>query len=255
MLTKISKIREAFTTKNLSVLVQKHCIQAAVDYWYLSPKLMKSRTTSAEDFKSLIGSVGWLEMWNESELGWWYSLKLWQYGPSCVESFIDQTFKNKREALVWLFLGAHRWFVVKASRWEEKEYMHFARCCSRVDYEGCEQDYLVDLIASLSREDRIWTMRHIIQKAPEYGVCRNLGANVFNYFVLDPLNKVNDMMCILLEEIIGSPLQYLLEYAISIAIEEYQSMEGASPLVMDEAYKFGPKLLRKDLELYTLLEM
>ena len=61
------------------------------------------------------------------------------------------------------------------------------------------------------------------------------------------------MMCILLEEIIGSPLQYLFEYAISIAIAEYQNTEGVSPLVLDEARKFGPKLLRKNLDLYTLI--
>ena len=114
MLAKIDKIREAFRTTNLSLLVQKRCIQAAVDYSYLSPKILRTRTTSAEDFKSLMRSRGWLEMWNESELGWWYSLGLWQYGPDCIKPFIDQTFKDKRQALVWLFLGAHRWFNPKA---------------------------------------------------------------------------------------------------------------------------------------------
>jgi hypothetical protein len=58
-------------------------------------------------------------------------------------------------------------------------------------------------------------------------------------------------MCILLEEIVGSPLQYLFEYAISTAIAEHQNTEGVFPLVLDEARKFGPKLLRKDLDLYT----
>ena len=96
-------------------------------------------------------------------------------------------------------------------------------------------------------------MRQIIRKAPEYGVCRNLGGNVFNYFVLHDLNKIDAMMCILLEEIIGSPLQYLFEYVINIAIAEYQNMEPASPLVLNEARKFGPKLLRKNLDLYTIL--
>src|SRR5277367_1517671 len=81
MLAKVSKIREAFTTKNLSVLIQKHCIQAAVDYWYLSPRRSRNRTNTAADFKTLVGSRGWSEMWDESELGWWYSLGLWQYGP------------------------------------------------------------------------------------------------------------------------------------------------------------------------------
>jgi hypothetical protein len=78
-------------------------------------------------------------------------------------------------------------------------------------------------------------------------------ANVFNYFVLHDLKEVDAMMCILLEEIIGSPLQYLFEYTISIAIAEYQNTEGVSPLVLDEARKFGPKLLQKNLDLYTLI--
>jgi hypothetical protein len=62
-------------------------------------------------------------------------------------------------------------------------------------------------------------------------------------------------MYILLEEIIVLPLQYLFEYAISIAIAEYRNTEGVSPLVLDEAQKFRRKLLRKDLDLNTLLGM
>lgn len=61
------------------------------------------------------------------------------------------------------------------------------------------------------------------------------------------------MMCILLEEIIGSPLQYLFEYAISIAIADYQSTEGVSPLVLDNARKYEVQLLHKELDVYTLL--
>ena len=78
-------------------------------------------------------------------------------------------------------------------------------------------------------------------------------ANVFNYFILHDLNKVDAMMYILLEEIIDSPLQYLFEYAISIAIVECQNMEPVSPLTLNNACKFGPKLLRKNLELCTIL--
>ena len=254
MLGKIDKIWEALRTTNLNLLVQKRCLQAEADFWYLSPKTLRIvRTTSAEDFKNLMRLRGWLEMWSESELGWWYSLGLWQYGPDCITPFIDQTFKDKRQALIWLFLGAHRWFKPKVRRWEESEYRHVGNCCSGVHYEGCERDYLVDLVASLTWEDRIWTLRQIIRKAPEYGVCRSLGGNVFNYFVLHNLKKIDAMMCILLEEIVGSPLQYLFEYVINIALAEYQNMESASSLMLNEACKFGPKLLRKNLDLYTIL--
>src|SRR5271170_4029728 len=135
---------------------------------------------------------------------------------------------------MWMFLGAHHWFLEKKSRREEPDHSRRGLCCSGVTYDGYERDYLTELAASISRDDRIWTMRHIIRKAPEYGVCRNLGANVFNYFVLHDLNEVDAMICILLEEIIGSPLQYLLEYVISIAIAEYRNTEGASHLVLNE---------------------
>ena len=118
---------------------------------------------------------------------------------------------------------------------------------------GCEREYLANLVASLSRDDRIWTIKQIIRRAPEYGVCRNLGANIFNYFVLHDLNDVDAMMCILLEEIIASPLQYLFEYAISVAIADYQHREGVPPLKLNKAREYGPRLLRKDLDLSTLL--
>jgi len=253
MLAKVAKLMGAFPATNLNFLVQKRCIQSGVDYWYLSPNRARNRTTSASEFKSLLESQGWLKMWDQSELGWWYSLGLWQYGPDCVESFIDRSFKCKREALLWLFLGAHRRFRPKAGRWKEAEYRHLHSCCPSVDYNGCERDYLVKLIATLSEKDRIWAVRQIIRKAPEYGVCRSLAINVFSYFMLHDLKAVDNMMCVLLEEIIGSPLQYLFEYAISIAILEYQNTEEVAPLRLDKACKFSPKLLRKDLDLYAVL--
>jgi hypothetical protein len=48
------------------------------------------------------------------------------------------------------------------------------------------------------------------------------------------LDNVDTMMCVLLEEIIGSPLQYLFEYAIDVAISEYHNIEQ-TPLMFREA--------------------
>jgi hypothetical protein len=136
------------------------------------------------------------------------------------------------------------------------EYSSVKYSCFRLEAgDHGDEVYLVRLVASLSKQDRIWTVRQIIRKAAVHGVCRNLAANVFNYFVLRDLKEADAIMYILLEEVIGSPLQYLFEYAISIAIAEYRNTEGVSPLVLDEAQKFRPKLLRKDLDLYTLLGM
>src|SRR5271167_633663 len=102
------------------------------------------------------------------------------------------------------------------------------------------------IMSSISCQERIWTMKQIIRNAPEFGVCRNLGANIFNYFVLHDFNDVDAMTCILLDEIIDTPLQYLFEYAISLAIAAYQNREGANPLLLNNARLYKPKLLRKD---------
>ena len=257
LLERIPRVMEAFKETNLSLILQKRCLQAALSdgVWYLFPRRLEKLTTTADEFKEFLEMEGFLEMWDESELGWWYALGLWQYGPDCIQTFIKSTFKDKRSTLMWMFLGAHHWFLEKKSRREEPDHSRRGLCCSGVTYDGYERDYLTELAASISRDDRIWTMRQIIRKAPEYGVCRDLGANVFNYFVLHDLKEVDDMMCIVLEEIIGSSLQYLFEYAISVAIAEYQNTDGVYPLVLDEARKFRPKLLRKDLDLYTLLGM
>ena len=139
------------------------------------------------------------------------------------------------------------------SRNEALEYEYdYGRCCPVVTYEGCEREYIINLLASLSRHDRIWTMKQIIQKAPEFGVCRNLGANIFNYFVLFDLKDIDAIMCVLLEEIIATPLQYFFEYAISMAIADYQCIEGVPSLRLYKAREYGRKLIRTDLDLARL---
>ena len=56
-----------------------------------------------------------------------------------------------------------------------------------------------------------------------------------------------------LKKILASPLQYLFDFAISLAIENYQHGQGAAPLKLDKARQYRVKLLRKDLELSTAL--
>lgn len=34
-------------------------------------------------------------MWDEAELGWWYTLGLSQYGLASMETCINESFKNK----------------------------------------------------------------------------------------------------------------------------------------------------------------
>ena len=182
-----------------------------------------------------------------------YFLALWHYGPACVDSYIEQTFKSKRCSLVWLFLGSHKSLDLKTSREDVIEHeISYDHCCPVVTYVGFEREYLTNFVASTPRHDRIWAMEQIIRRAPEFGVCRNLGVNIFDYFVLHDLNYDDAMMCILLEEIIASPLQYFFEYAISRALTDYQQTEGAS-LRLSKARRYSARLLRKDLSLSTLL--
>lgn len=193
-------------------------------------------------------------MWDKAELGWWYALGLYRYGPSCVEDFINQTFVETRVALVWLFLGAHNWFTRYSRRENDRDHWGSGGCCSGDG--GCERDYTVKMVESLSKNDRGWTMRQIIRtrKAPEHGVCRHLGTNVFNYFVLHDFGEVDGMLCILLEEIIGSALQYLFEYAISTAIAVYVHTKGElSPTDFCHSPKYWPQLLRNELYRCALL--
>ena len=183
LLNVIVKIRKGYEYTDLSLLMKKRCIQGLIED-YLSPYSLEQRIMSEETFKALFELPGWLEMWNESELGWWFSHALWQYGPSCVDSYIKQSFENKRYSLVWLFLGSHKWFNLETSPEEviDNEISH-DQCCPAVTYDGCDREYLIDLVASTSDHDRIWAMKQIIRRAPEFGICRNLGFNIFNYFV------------------------------------------------------------------------
>jgi hypothetical protein len=254
MLDGVIKIMKGFEDVDISLLMRKRCIQGVMEY-YLQPYRLERRKISEDTFKALFELPGWMEMWNESELGWWYSLALWQYGPAYVDTYIGQTFKNKRYSLVWLFLGSHKWLHLESTREEVIDHeISYDSCCPTVTYVGFEREYLINLVASTPRHDRIWAMEQIIRRAPEFGVCRNLGFNIFEYFVLHNLNDVDDMMCILLEEVIASPLQHCFEYAISRALTDYQ-LAGGAPLRLSKARKYGARLLRKDLSLSTLLCM
>lgn len=252
LLDEVVKIRKGLKFTDLSLLMRKRCIQGVVED-LVSVYCLERRIIPEETFKALFELPGWLELWNESELGWWYFLALWQYGPACVDSYIEQTFKSKRCSLVWLFLGSHKSLDLKTSREDVIEHeISYDHCCPVVTYVGFEREYLTNFVASTPRHDRIWAMEQIIRRAPEFGVCRNLGVNIFDYFVLHDLNYDDAMMCILLEEIIASPLQYFFEYAISRALTDYQQTEGAS-LRLSKARRYSARLLRKDLSLSTLL--
>jgi len=81
----------------------------------------------------------------------------------------------------------------------------------------------------LSQTDRRWLLREIIRLVPEFGVCRQLGTALMNYFVFFGRPEEWDvMLCNLLDENIGTRLQEIFEWSIHHAIHEYFEEEVSS---------------------------
>jgi hypothetical protein len=110
------------------------------------------------------------------------------------------------------------------------------------------------MVTSLSCQNRKWLIRQTICRAGEFGVCRDLAANLFNYLVVRDLAEFDVMLVTLLEEIVGTRLQFMFEYAISDAISDYRKRNGDRDLKVDLAREYSTKLLHKDMELYNLLK-
>ena len=246
----VKKIRETCAEHGLSSLLEQACIKGAVHH-HLRPSRFYKQQVSSHTFCTLFELPGWMEMWTPAELGSWFAIGLSQYGIKPVETLIDQAFKNTREALVWLFLGAHSWFHETEKRKEDEDEVDSRFCCGWMTI-GFESEFISERMASISRDDRIWVLEQIIRRAPEFQSCRDLGANLFNYFVVRDFTESDIMLSILIDEISYSRLQYLFEYAISLAIDEYRRRNKA-PLEFKAVRRFANKLLRKDMNLYILL--
>ena len=187
-------------------------------------------------FQTMFGRTGYPQSWGPSQSGvlFAHGLSWWglQGGPesSVMGDLINRHFRDTKEALVWLFLGAHDWFDGRKTITPPSEPI-----ISRHDYcaytsSPCrEKLYLESTLVSLQREDRQWILEQILRRAPEFGVCRYLGANLFNYFVLNPFdfNRPEDvdeadiMFSTILREIRTSRVRKVLEFAIVCAITEY----------------------------------
>jgi hypothetical protein len=161
---------------------------------------------SKEEFLSLFQMDGWMEMWTPAELGWWFAIVLSRYGPEGLETFIDQTYTIKREAVVWILLGAHDWGVQDS----------FDNVCCMSSCTGNKGgEYLIRLIKSLSKGDRVWALEQIVRLEPEFGVCRNLGATLYNYVVKRDPSEEGQLNLTLEKEISSSRLQDRFRYSIA----------------------------------------
>jgi hypothetical protein len=229
-----------------STLVQKRCLQG----------ILSEIKLSVDDFLAVFRFRGWNELWTCNELGWWFAWGLSQYGPRQLHSLIAEKFKDNREALLWLFLGGHSWYRPKASRRPDPSIRKGESdlCCREIKFRENETKYLQQQIELLSPEDKEWLLREIIRKAPEYGQCRDLGANIFNYLIVADLELVDVMLEIVLEEIIHSRLQFLFEFSISMALGDYCTRKAEQLAAkVNHSRKYKDKLMRPELELFSFL--
>jgi hypothetical protein len=246
----VSKLHSECMEKNLCRRLEKACVRAVLHkiFWtnYSDPD-----TCPSEAFLALFKLPRWKGLWSMAELGYWYAIGLSHYGYEKVHALIDSTFDDKFDILIWLFLGAHHWYRGAGTRQPDLEAEDDV-CCASIS-EKHEEGYIKELIGSISLSDRVWILQQIVRRAPEFGVCRDLATNLFNYFILHDLEHVDFMLCALLDEIVCSRLQYVFEYSIGVAIVDYYGSNGIKPLVINDAREYASKLLRRDQYLYRLL--
>jgi hypothetical protein len=203
-------------------------------------------------FQNLFDLPDWIEMWDPAELGWWLAYGLSKFGGDSIGPIIQKSFQNKKQAALWLFLGAHEWMYVPRLSNSDPEAIHIARThCCHPKSSGLEHHYVKSLVTSLSKTERVWVIQQVVRLAPQYGECFDLGGNLYNWFVVQNLVESAVMLETLLHEITCSPLQYMFEHSIGLAIRYRFSGKVE---VSDGAKTYLPKLMRNNRELYTLLD-
>ena len=255
VLDKLMDIREAFKQTPLDSRFEKSTLQGYLEL-QLRPVFAEGQIfqmVSENTFITIFELPEWMKMWTKSELGRWYALGLYQYGPGSITNLIDKSFRNKGEALLWLFLGAHRWFHEVYVETDPMVFEDTVDCCHFVEY-GREREYVKESVGSISQNDRIWLLEQIVQRAPEYGVCRYLGTYLFKYFVIRDTAEADLMLSVLVKEITTSRLQYMFEFAVSLAVRVYQQSEEVNRLDLKISKKYADKLMRPELALYSLLK-
>jgi hypothetical protein len=173
-----------------------------------------------------------VEIWTPSELGLLFAHELaWTRKAARIESLITRCFPDQRDALVWLFLGAHKGYrgPVIPALFPLQTGKVYSCCTDSSSWFGPETPILGRALGSPEREDRQWILKEILYRAPEFGVCRYLGASLFTYFVIgsfafncfNDLEEAEIMFSTILSGIYGSRLQEVFGFAICYAISHY----------------------------------
>ena len=117
---------------------------------------------------------------------------------------------------MWLFLGAHDWLHLPYIRCYYAEDQ--TRGCCRAPTKNYEREYLTPTIGAISREDRVWTVEQLVRRAPEFAVCRDLGANIYNYFIMRNGEEDKEVQEVFAKEIASSRMRPLFEYPIRLLL-------------------------------------
>jgi hypothetical protein len=104
-----------------------------------------------------------------------------------------------------------------------------------------EEKYLADLISSVSTNDRVRIVQNIVRKAPEFGVCRQLGESVFKYFVLRDAEEMYLIASTLLRKILDSErMSYTLlsnmQRDLKLRVRKESKDLAEIPLKQSQAY-------------------
>jgi hypothetical protein len=261
--TTVYNLRRHLRKSSLTLLHEKRTLQAHV-LQTLRP--LEIRGIYVHTFLSLFNTPDWKDMWTCAELGWWYALGLAKFGSE-IRPLIDSSFQSTNEALLWLFLGAHHWLHdigsesnIFSDRNADLEANEPHTCCFPL--RGMvEKESVTQMLHSQSWDNKLWLLKEIVRMAPEHGQCRDLGGNLFNYFIVpeqvEPeLERGDFIFSVLLQEITDSPMQYLFEHSIGLAISYYLQRNGLEKLPWNLTRSKGhaSKLLRRNRELYKALE-
>jgi hypothetical protein len=231
----------------ITLLIRKWCIAS-----YLDPGISDG-IISWEAYRSLVQSRGWTGLWTLSEHGTWLALGLRQFGEEKdLKEMVARTFPLRRERLLWLFLGAHGWFHTK----ERRQYVKYTDdetkvCCDFFHSRGggLQDQFVRKELEGLENEDKVWIGVEAVRRAPEFGVCRDLGATLFTYLVKE--GEDDHVFAAIVEEICGSRMQVLFEHSLGLAIGNCE--EGKLPRTTTKTRQLKDKLKVLDGELFQLL--
>jgi hypothetical protein len=223
--------------------VEKWCVRVYVE------TAINAGHVSWETYCAVVGLNGWDELWTEAERGAWFALAVREFGTDVpIDQNIEAAFPTALEGIVWVFLGAHGWFQPRERvvRYAVSE----TKLCHDLDLPENQDPAFPNFLDGFGEGEKVWIVEQVVRRAPEFGVCRDLGAHLFYYLVKDA--KDDRVFEALVEEICGSRIQELFEHSIGLAIGDCEEERQPKPSLKTKELKHRLKV--RDGELFQLLD-